>query len=397
MKIALLGFGTVGSGVYEILQEKKQAGLQDLSVTRALVKEINSEMPDFATENFADIANDDQIDTVVEMMGGLHPAYEFLKTSIEKGKNAVTSNKLLVSVYGEELNALAKSKGTAFLFSAACGGGIPYLCNLQRARRSDTIQEVGGILNGTTNFMVDAMQRNNMSFAAALKEAQKMGYAEADPSSDVDGLDTMRKCILSSAVGFDLFVNEDSIVTEGIGSIDSVDIEFYQHNGWVCRLITHAGRTDKGIYAYVEPTCFGPTDLEVGVTENKNIAWFKSEYEGKMSFYGQGAGKFPTAANVVMDLLDISEGKKHMLNDTCVRVNADNRLASHRYAVRVDKETVCEELDSITERQTVIGSWEFHVTKAVTVESMHSLARRLKEKNTFVFFAGIADEEESHA
>ena len=175
MKIALLGFGTVGSGVYEILQEKKQAGLQDLFVTRALVKEINSGMPDFATENFSDIANDDQIDTVVEMMGGLHPAYEFLKASIEKGKNAVTSNKLLVSIYGEELNALAKSKGTAFLFSAACGGGIPYLSNLQRAKRSDTIQEVGGILNGTTNFMLDAMQRNNMSFAAALKEAQKMG------------------------------------------------------------------------------------------------------------------------------------------------------------------------------------------------------------------------------
>ncbi len=397
MKIALLGFGTVGSGVYEILQDKKQAGVHKLSVTRALVKEINTGMPDFVTEDFADIANDDQIDTVVEMMGGLHPAYEFLKTSLEKGKNAVTSNKLLVSVYGEELNALAKKKGTAFLFSAACGGGIPYLSNLQRAKRLDTILEVGGILNGTTNFILDAMQRANMSFALALKEAQKLGYAEADPSSDIDGLDTMRKCILSSAVGFEVLVSEDSILSEGITSIDSADIEFYQHNNWVCRLIMHAGKSEQGIYAYVEPTCFGPTALEVGVTENKNIAWFKGENEGKMSFYGQGAGKFPTAANVVMDLLDIIEGKKHMLSEHCERVDANNLLVNHRYVVRVAKETVCEELESISEKQTINGAWKFFITRSVTVESMHILARHLKETNRFVFFAGIADQEKSHA
>ena len=203
MKIGLLGMGT---GVYEIAQS-----LPDVDVKWVLEKRFQAA---YITDDINVILSDPEIELVVETMGGLHPAYEFASSVLESGKHFVTANKLLVSAYGVELTKLAKEKGVAFLYGAACGGGIAYLANLTIARGIDRITALGGILNGTTNYILDSMQSKGGDYAAALSEAQQLGYAERDPSSDVDGLDTQRKLILASAVGFDTwFKPEDAART----------------------------------------------------------------------------------------------------------------------------------------------------------------------------------------
>ena len=185
MKIGLLGMGTVGGGVRELAER-----LPDVKIARILERvHTRPEM----TNHIEDILRDDSISLIVETMGGLHPAYEFAVQSLESGRHFVTANKLLVSAYGRELQALARRRGVGFLFGAACGGGIPYLSNLAAAREGDHILRVGGILNGTTNYILDAMQTRGLDYAAALREAQALGYAEQDPTSDVEGLDTLRK------------------------------------------------------------------------------------------------------------------------------------------------------------------------------------------------------------
>ena len=194
MNIGLLGFGVVGGGVLELTQSRS-----DIAVSRVLLRSPKAGLPEgLATYDFNDILTDDAIDTVVEVMGGLHPAYEYVSAALARGKNVVTANKALIAAYYTELTALAREKGAALRCTAAVGGGIPWLTNLERVKRLDTVCAVGGIMNGTTNFIMDAMHKAPVDFPAILKEAQDLGYAEADPSADIDGDDIRRKlCILS--------------------------------------------------------------------------------------------------------------------------------------------------------------------------------------------------------
>ena len=228
MMIGLLGMGTIGSGVFEIAQ-----GLEGVRVKKVLERRFQAE---YITDNIEEIVSDPEIKLVVETMGGLHPAYEFAAQAISHGKHFVTANKLLVSAYGPELTKLAKENGVAFLYGAACGGGIAYLANLEIARGIDRITALGGILNGTTNYILDSMQSRNMDYAQALSEAQALGYAERDPSSDVDGLDTMRKLILACAVGFDAYVKPEEIPTFGISAVLPADIAYARAHGLTLRL-----------------------------------------------------------------------------------------------------------------------------------------------------------------
>ena len=228
MKIGLLGMGTIGSGVFEISQN-----LSGVECKKVLEKRFQAE---YITDNIEGIVKDPEIELVVETMGGLHPAYEFAVHVLENKKHFVTANKLLVSVYGPELTALAKANGVGFLYGAACGGGIAYLANLEIARGIDRITSLGGILNGTTNYILDSMQSKGMDYAQALSEAQALGYAERDPSSDVDGLDTQRKLILSCAVGFDSYIKPEDIPTFGIRNVRSEDIAWGKEHSMVLRL-----------------------------------------------------------------------------------------------------------------------------------------------------------------
>ncbi len=304
MRIGLLGFGVVGRGVYDIVADKPE-----IEVVKVCCLE-DVTLPDVVvTKNFRDILEDDTIDTVVEAMGGVHPAYEFVRAAMEAGKHIVTSNKALVASCYDELLPLAKEKGLKFRCTAAVGGGIGWLSEVERSRRVQSIYQVGGIMNGTCNYILDNMTRKGLDYNVVLKEAQALGYAEADPSTDVDGIDTWHKVILSSNIAFGVNVNRDQIPVAGISKISAADVESFKAHGYTCKLISTGKHVDGKYSVYVHPTLVRSDALEANVPMNYNLITLVGKTSGRMSFYGQGAGRYPTAFNVVQDLVDLLEGK----------------------------------------------------------------------------------------
>ena len=303
MNIALLGFGVVGKGVYDLVKE-----IPDLTVTKVVCLE-NVQLPDATvTKDFKDVLSDD-IDIVVEAMGGLHPAFEFVSAAMEAGKHVVTSNKALVATFYDTLLPLAQRKGISFRCTAAVGGGIGWLSELERSRRTQTITRVGGIMNGTCNYILDSMTRLGLGYGDALKQAQQLGYAEANPTTDVEGVDTWHKVILSSNIGFGVSLDTATVPVAGISRIAKEDVDAFTAHGLVCKLIS-TGKQENGVYsAYVQPTLVPAGSLEAAVPANYNLITLDGKASGRMSFYGQGAGRYPTAHNVVQDCADVLTGK----------------------------------------------------------------------------------------
>ncbi len=383
MKVAVLGFGTVGVGVYEMLHTA--AGLEPGPV---LVRPGKDNEP-FKVSSLDAILNDPTVDAVAEVMGGIEPAFTYVSAALKAGKHAVTSNKALVALHGPELQLLAAEHGVSFLFSAACGGAVPILHNLALAVSSDSIRSLGGILNGTTNFMLDCMQRRGMDYDDVLKEAQQLGYAEADPTADVSGLDALRKIMLACAVSYDM-LPVDGLLCEGIESITSADVQDFQSRNLTCRLLASGGKNPDGsIYAYVEPVLFGPSAPECSVLMNFNMAKYDGQNSGKIVLIGQGAGRYPTASAVLRDLTDIKNGRSSMMRTSCQRCSANNADASHPYYIRVPAEfanrfpsqTVLEE-DGICRM----------ISEPISVQFMHKTAAELRSKDVSIFFAAIDEE-----
>ena len=358
MKIGLLGFGVVGRGVYDLTSER-----QDMQVVKVVCLEEIS-LPDAeVTKDFQSVLNDPTIDTVVEAMGGLHPAYEFVRAAIEAGKNIVTSNKALVASFYDELIPLAKEKGVCFRCTAAVGGGIGWLSELERARRIQTIESVGGIMNGTCNYSLDSMTRLGLGYEQALSQAQALGYAEANPSTDVDGIDTWHKLILSSNVAFGVSVESQSVPAAGIRYIQACDVAAFAQHGLVCKLVS-TGIMDEGrLSAFVQPTLFDAGEPEAAVPANYNLITLVGSASDRMSFYGQGAGRYPTAYNVVQDCADVLAGRGYY-SPYGGKVAADNSLL-RAYYVRGAQDAWLEE-----NKQEAWG--EAIVTKPVEVGAMHT-------------------------
>lgn len=327
MKIGLCGFGVVGRGVYEIVQKRA-----DMHVSKVLCLE-DIRLPDAeAVKDFSAIAADPEIDTVVEAMGGLHPSYDFVSAALKAGKNVVTSNKAMVCTFYDELIPLAAEKGVSLRCTAAVGGGIGWLSELERSRRVQEITAVGGIMNGTCNYILDNMTRRGLGYDQALKQAQALGYAEANPATDVDGIDTWHKLILSSNIAFGISLDKQTVPVAGIRSITAADVECFRQHGKVCKLISTGSRTDGGVSAYVQPTLVDAASPEGAVPLNYNLITFVGETSERMSFYGQGAGRYPTAYNVVQDLVDVLSGKGFYAPYGAPQA-ADNRTAL-RYYIR---------------------------------------------------------------
>ena len=368
MRIGLLGFGVVGRGVYDLT-----AGREDMTVAKVVCLE-DVTLPDAeVTKNFQDVLNDTSIDTVVEAMGGLHPAYEFVKASIEAGKHIVTSNKALVATFYDELIPLAKEKGVCFRCTAAVGGGIGWLSELERARRMQTIEKVGGIMNGTCNYILDSMTRLGLGYDEALKQAQALGYAEANPTTDVEGIDTWHKVILSSNVAFGVSLDKETVPVAGISRISAGDVESFTNKGYVCKLISTGKCVDGKISAYVQPTLVKLGEPESAVPANFNLITLVGSASGRMSFYGQGAGRYPTAYNVVQDCADVLCGKGFYspCSGTAKAENTDTLC----YYVRGGKDAWLEENTAETWGEAVI-------TKPVSVEAMHSWLKN--QPNAFI-------------
>ena len=310
IKTAVLGYGTVGSGVVEVLEKNreiiaKRAG-NEIEVKYVLDRKDFSGTPieNKIVSDFEQIIQDEEIKVVVEVLGGIEPAYTFVKRSLEAGKSVVTSNKELVAQCGAELLALAENKQVNFLYEASVGGGIPIIRSLHQALTGDEIEEIIGILNGTTNYMMTKMFSEGVEYDEVLKEAQDKGYAERNPEADVEGHDACRKIAILSSVILGKCVDYKEIYTEGITKITATDMKYAKKLGKTIKLLASAKREGDKISAMVSPCLLNDSHPLYHVDGVFNAVFVKGNMLGDAMFYGSGAGKLPTASAVVGDVVD---------------------------------------------------------------------------------------------
>lgn len=311
ISIALLGFGCVGSGTAEVLTENKKL-IEARLGCEYKIKYIldlrdfpDSPFGDLVVHDFNIILNDPEVSVVAEMMGGSHPAYDFTKACLEAGKSVVTSNKEVVATFGVELCELAAAHGVRYMFEASVGGGIPVIRPMMTDLASNKINKINGILNGTTNFILTAMRDDGKSFSDALSEAQKLGYAEANPAADVEGKDAARKTVILGAIATGKLVSPDAISTEGITKIALDDVELAQALGYSIKLIGHAEDKDGKLLAFVSPMAVPESNPLARIDGVFNGILVNANMVGDVMFYGPGAGKLPTASAVVADIVDV--------------------------------------------------------------------------------------------
>ncbi len=321
INVAIMGHGVVGSGVAEILinHNKRIADRveKDINVKHILdLRDFDVPYSDKFTKDFNDILNDDSVSVVAEVMGGVNPAYDFVKSCLMAGKSVVTSNKELVAAKGAELIKIANDKNVSFLFEASVGGGIPVLRPMANCLAANEINEIWGILNGTTNYILNKMIVDNMDFDTALKLAQDLGFAERNPAADVEGHDACRKVCILAALSFGKHVYPEQVKTEGITNITLDDVEYADGFGAVIKLIGHAKKQENGkIIASVRPTLVSREHILSSVNGVFNCVVVDGDQTGEVAFYGKGAGKEATASAVVADIIDAirhKDNKKYL-------------------------------------------------------------------------------------
>jgi homoserine dehydrogenase len=321
IQIAVLGYGTVGSGVVEVINTNhdsinKKAG-QEINIKYILdLRDFPGDpIQEKIVHDYETVLNDPEIKIVVEVMGGTEPAFTFVKKALESGKSVCTSNKELVAKHGVELLAIAREKNINFLFEASCGGGIPIIRPLNSSLTADEINEITGILNGTTNFILSKMAAEGSEFEEVLRDAQERGYAERNPAADVEGWDACRKIAILSSLAFGNHVDYEEIYTEGITKITAADIKYAQAWGASIKLLATSHKVKNRFYAMVSPVMINSNNPLYSVNDVFNAIFVHGNVLGDAMFYGSGAGKLPTASAVVADVVDAA---KHL--DTNVMV-----------------------------------------------------------------------------
>lgn len=308
IQIGLIGFGTVGSGVYEILQNNlnvafKQVVVRDTqkALQSGLSKNIN------LSTNVDDILNNAEIDLVIEVMGGDELPYSIIKKALQNNKHVVTANKVVISKYGPELFALAEKHNVNLLFEAAVAGGIPVILPLEMSLGANQIESLVGILNGTCNFILTRMEKDGMSFEAALKIAQDLGFAEADPAADIEGKDPACKISILAGLAHGEYIRTEDIYIEGISKITATDIQMAAELGYKIRLVGMVNKHANGLDVRVHPVLLSTYHPLANIYEENNAIWIKGSAVGELMFYGKGAGKMPTASAVCADALLIAK------------------------------------------------------------------------------------------
>lgn len=369
IKIAILGYGTIGSGVVEVLHTNKE------SIAKRAGDEIEVkyilDLRDFPGDPMADkvvhdydiIANDEEVQVVVEAMGGVEPAYTFVKRALLAGKNVTTSNKALVAKHGAELLAIAKENDINFLFEASVGGGIPIIRPLNSSLTADEIEEITGILNGTTNYMLSKMTFEGLEFDDVLKDAQSRGYAEADPTADIEGYDACRKIAILTSLVCGRQVDFEEIYTEGITKITATDIKYAKAMGRIIKLLATSKKVGNSYYAMVAPFMLSQHHPLFSVNDVFNAIFVHGNVLGDAMFYGSGAGKLPTASAVVADIVDIA---KHLHRNIMISWSSkkldliDCKKAESRFFVRTT--------DSEEAVKSIFGDVEFIKVPEITGE-----------------------------
>ena len=313
IKIALLGAGTVGSGVIQALSMNADiiAGRSGayIEIKKILVRDAKKQRPEvngiLLTDNFDEILDDEEISIVVEVMGGLSPARDYMLRSMAAGKHVVTANKDVIAQHLSELYTAANENTVDFLYEASVGGGIPIIKPLKECLTANKISEIMGVINGTTNYMLTKMTEKHISYDAVLRRAQEKGYAEANPSADVDGLDAARKAAILASLAFDTVIEFEDVSVEGISHITEDDIEYGLNLGYVIKLLAVGRNTDDGIDVRVHPVFLPKMHPLASVNGVFNAVFVRGDVIGDAMFYGRGAGALPTASAVVADIIEI--------------------------------------------------------------------------------------------
>lgn len=368
-KVAVMGYGTIGSGVVEVLDINKnsiakRAG-EEISVKYVLdLRDFPGDpIQEKVVHDYKVIAEDPEVSIVVETMGGVEPAYTFVKAMLEAGKHVTTSNKALVAAKGAELIALAKEKNVNFMFEASVGGGIPIIRPLNSCLTADEIEEITGIVNGTTNYMMTKMSEEGSEFADVLKDAQDKGYAEKDPTADIEGYDACRKIAILTSLVCGQQVDFEDIHTEGITKISATDIKYAKAMGRAIKLLASSKKVGDGYVAMVAPFLLPQSHPLYSVNDVFNAIFVHGNVLGDAMFYGSGAGKLPTASAVVADIVDIA---KHIDVNVAVEWSSkklelvDYKNSMNRFFVRTTADQAAVE--------KVFGAVEYIVAEGVTGE-----------------------------
>ena len=370
VKIALLGLGTVGSGVWKILKLNRENILKkcgyEIEVAKILVRNKDKKRAvnvpkELITTNFNEILEDESIKIVVEVMGGINPAKEYIISSIMRKKHIVTANKMLLAINGDEIHSAAKEEGISVYYEASVAGGIPIINNIKESLTSNKIDEFYGIVNGTTNYILTKMQFDNMTFEGALKEAQGKGYVEADMSSDIDGYDAQYKLSILSSLAFGCSVDVNEIYREGIANITAQDISYAKDLGYAIKLLAIAKNSGDSLELRVHPTMIPDTHPLANVHNCFNSVFVKGNVVGELMFYGRGAGDLPTGSAVVSDIISILKNEIGVVKDS-ISCELDNKSIKHvndiesEYYIRVttcDDKCYLAKVISILEDQSV--------------------------------------------
>lgn len=387
MNVAILGFGTIGSGVYEIITNRKSDVLKNTQVVKVLDLPRNKDKLDIIVCDIKDIVEDDNVDLVVETMGGLHPAYEFIMEAFKHKKHVVTANKAVVAAYLDEFLQAAHDNGVKFLFEASVGGGIPWLASISKARRIDNINYFYGIFNGTTNFILDYMNTQNKSFDEALKLAQQLGYAEANPSADIDGYDVSNKVVISSALSFDTYINMKEFPCYSMSKITFEDIEYLKAHGQMIKYIGEAKLQDNEYEAFVMPNIFAANSVEANIPTNFNIVTLNGNTIGDLKFYGQGAGMLPTANAIIQDIIDIQEDVKRATINVDTKTTYNNTLFDNQFLLRSVNKVESDLIESVEEFK---GTY-YMLTKAIKTNAFVELASSVLENDENALIAKVAN------
>ena len=385
IKVALLGVGTVGTGVYKLIQRRADVMVRtigaEMEVSKILVHNLNKQREgidaSLLTDNWQEIVNDPEIQIVVEVMGGIEPARTMILEALHAGKHVVTANKDLLAAHGKELLDAAEEKHCDLLFEAAVAGGIPIIRPLKQCLAGNEINEVIGIVNGTTNYILTKMFEENMSFEEALAKATELGYAEADPTADVEGLDAGRKVAIMASIAFHSRVVFDDVYTEGITKITSDDIAYAKEFDSVIKLLGVAHNTEGGIEVGVYPMLLNKEHPLASVRDSFNAVFVHGDAVDDAMFYGRGAGELPTASAVMGDIIDVARniayGCNGRISCTCYRETPIKKFdeVENKFFLRMQVKNQPGVLASIA---TVFGSHGVSIARVVQKHIKGNLA-----------------------
>lgn len=365
MKIAILGLGTVGYGVYDIIETTE--ALKDIEIKYILDKnlELQKLIPEKVTNSYLDILNCEEVDTIIECMGAKDFSYKCIKEALEHKKNVVTANKEVIADHLKELTKLKNEMGVDLYYEASVGGGIPIIKNLHMISETNEFDSIKGIINGTTNFILSKMTEEKMSFLDALKLAQKLGFAESDPTADLEGLDMVRKICILSSIAYKAEIPQEKIWHYGISTVSENDIIFSEKHGYVIKFIASSKNINDNIELRVEPTFISKGSIISYVNNENNIIEINASINDKLSFFGKGAGRYPTANAMVNDLIMIkNKDRNYNFTEKGKKTYKDSK-EKHKYYIRVKNTNLVDKdiIETIENNQIITKEINFNVIK----------------------------------